>query len=108
MQTDVKDRDQNGKGNTEITHIFKSNELSGHASLCAVIGLEPGCSIGYHQHVGEEEIFYIIAGQARVVDDGQNEVLNCGDSHLIKSGSFHSLENIGNIPLKVVALILTY
>lgn len=108
MVSDFCEREQGGKGTVEIMHIYKPEELSGNAKLCAVIKIKPGCSIGYHRHVDEEEIFYVIRGEALIVDDGEKEVIGVGDSHLIKSGSYHSVENVGKELLEVMALIFPY
>ncbi len=33
--------------------------------------LEPGCSLGYHEHHGESETYYIIQGQGEYNDNGK-------------------------------------
>lgn len=106
MESDFKEKEQGGKGSVEIMHIFKPEELKGNAKLCAVIRIEPGCSIGYHQHTDEEEIFFIMRGEAEIIDDGEKTSLTRGDSHLLRSGSYHSIENTGKELLEVMALIL--
>lgn len=108
MESEFKEQEQGGRGSVEIRHIYKPGELQGNARLCAVIRINPGCSIGYHKHIGEEEIFYVTRGEALIVDDGVKEVIGTGDSHIIKSGSYHSIENIGIELLEVMALIFPY
>ena len=47
-----------GKGGVEITHITDQKILGNNCRLFAQITVKPGDSIGEHQHVGEQEIFY--------------------------------------------------
>ena len=97
-----------GKGTVEITHIFRQDELKGKARLCAKIKINPGCSIGLHQHMEEEEIFYIIKGAGQVDDNGTKYEVCEGDSILTGGGASHSVENTGIETLEMVAVILLY
>lgn len=108
MVKEIKVQMRGGKGSVEITHIFKQDELKGKARLCARITINPGCSIGLHEHANEEEIFYIIKGKGLVDDNGSKQELAVGDSILTGGGAFHSIENTGNEPLELVAVILLY
>lgn len=108
MLCEIKEQMRGGKGSAEIMHIFNQDELKGKARLCAKITLEPGSSIGMHQHVDEEEIFYIIAGKGLVNDNGTQKEVNAGDSVLTGNGGSHSIECIGNEPLQMLAVILLY
>ena len=108
MVREIKEQMRGGKGSVEITHIFKQDELKGKARLCAKITINPGCSIGLHQHLNEEEIFYIIKGKGLVDDGGQCCEVTSGDSILTGNGASHSIENIGTEPLEMLAVILLY
>jgi mannose-6-phosphate isomerase-like protein (cupin superfamily) len=108
MEKEVREKMRNGKGEVEILHIFKKEELKGKVRLFARIKLASGCSIGYHTHENEEEIFYIIKGQGLAwVDDKEEEVFT-GDAILTKSGSGHTIENKSDEPLEILAVILLY
>ena len=72
------------------------------------ITLEPGCSIGFHNHDNEEEIFYIISGQATADDNGSTVTLNPGDTILTGNGNGHAIENRGTLPLVMMAVIVRY
>lgn len=108
MVREIKEQMRGGKGSVEITHIFKQDELTGKARLTARITINPGCSIGMHEHINEEEIFYIIKGKALVEDNGVKHQINAGDATLTVGGEAHSIENIGNEPLELLAVILLY
>ncbi|MCX8131625.1 MAG: cupin domain-containing protein [Clostridia bacterium] len=108
MVKEIKEQMRGGKGSVEITHIFKQDELTGKARLCAKITINPGCSIGLHEHVNEEEIFYVIKGKGIIDDNGiQKEVFE-GDSILTGGGAAHSVENNGTEPLEMLAVILLF
>lgn len=108
MQVEVRKEMRGGKGEVELRHIFSKDELTGKCRLLAKITLAPGCSIGLHEHSGEEEIYYIINGRARVHDNGTTADLSVGDAVLTGGGRSHSIENIGDELLELVAVILLY
>jgi len=108
MISELKHEMRGGKGDVEITNIFSQNELTGKARLCARITINPGCSIGLHEHLAEEEIFYIISGEGLVNDNGTVKEVAAGDAILTGNGASHSIENIGKVPLVLVAVILLF
>ncbi|NLW11955.1 MAG: cupin domain-containing protein [Clostridiaceae bacterium] len=108
MIRELKEQMRGGNGTVAITHLFSQDEIGGKARLIAKIELEPGCSIGFHEHQNEEEIFYIISGQATLDDQGDMQILNPGDAAITKGGQSHSLSNNGDSLLTVMAVILLY
>lgn len=108
MISEVREKFRGGEGSIEITHIFKQEELNGKSRLCAKISINPGCSIGLHEHVNEEEIFYIIRGKGLAVDNGVKKEIKAGDAILTVGGTSHSVENTGDEPLEMLAVILLY
>lgn len=106
MEREIRERMRDGKGEVRITHIFKPDELKGKVRLVAEITLEAGCSIGKHEHAGEEEIFYIIEGEATVDDNGEVRHVTAGDAILTGGGGYHAIENTGTGPLRIMAVIL--
>lgn len=108
MLTEMKEQMRGGKGTIEITHIMNQDDLKGKARLCAKIIIQQGCSIGYHQHVDEEEIYYIIKGKGTINDNGVIQELNAGDSVITGDGAFHSIENTGDETLELLAVIILY
>lgn len=51
-----------GQGTVEIRHILSSDELMGHGTMYAHVILPPHASLGYHQHVGNTEPYYVLKG----------------------------------------------
>ena len=95
-----------GQGEVEILHVFRQEELQGRCRLFARLRLAQGCSIGLHPHEKDEEVFYILRGEARVMDGDQARVLRPGDAMLTGGGASHSIENAQAEPLEVLAVIL--
>lgn len=108
MERKINSQMRGGNGEVEIVQLFSQNEYNGKARLIGVINLESGCSIGEHIHENEEEIFYIISGEATYNDNGKTEILSAGDTCICKGGEKHSLMNNGKEKLSVFAVILTY
>lgn len=108
MEKELKELMRGGKGTVEVTHIFKQDELKGKCRLCATLTINPGCSIGLHEHVGEEEIFYIISGSGIFNDNGEQKRVTAGEGLLTVGGEKHSIENDGDHPLVLMAVILLY
>ncbi|HAU37411.1 MAG TPA: cupin domain-containing protein, partial [Phycisphaerales bacterium] len=55
--------------------------------------VEPGATIGEHEHRGDEEIYIIVSGHGTMRIDGQEHRVSAGDVCLTRSGHTHSLEN---------------
>ncbi|PNT93333.1 cupin domain-containing protein [Clostridium thermosuccinogenes] len=108
MIKEIKEQMRGGKGSVEITHIYKQDEMKGKARLFAKITINPGCSIGFHEHSDEEEIFYIIKGKGIFDDNGTKKEICAGDAAITGGGASHSVENTGNEPLEMLAVILLY
>lgn len=49
-----------GKGHVLIERLLGEKELDGKCRMYAKVTLEPGCSIGYHEHHKESETYYIL------------------------------------------------
>ncbi len=67
--------------------------------------LEPGCSIGMHEHINESEIVYCIAGQATVYMDGKTEILKPGMCHYCPDGHKHGMKNEGTKNFEMFAVV---
>ncbi len=97
-----------GDGTAIIIHYAEKEEIGGKCRLLAKIVLEPGCSIGEHTHVDEEEIFYIIKGTATYYDNGTWCELHEGDSAVCLGGQTHSIGNRTQETVEVIATVLLY
>lgn len=106
QKVEFKERMREGNGTVQIRTFLPKEEACETGRMFGVITLKPGCSIGYHEHQGEFEVFYVVKGTVKITEDGKEYVLHAGDSSQCKSGSSHSAENIGNDDAEIVAVIL--
>lgn len=96
-----------GNGEVRLQQLLNgSDEMNGKGRMFNLMTVDPGKSIGYHQHTGDSEIFYILSGTATYNDNGTTVELYPGDVALCRDGECHALENKGEEPLNFIALIL--
>lgn len=105
MRPETKANMRGGNGSVSLMPLF--DEHIPHLRLLSVITLEPGCSIGEHPHEAEAEVYYVLEGQATVMDNGTSYTLSPGDAHLCRSGESHELRNDGTSTLRILAIIPT-
>ena len=67
--------------------------------------LEPGSSIGMHEHSDSCEVLYVISGVGTAIMDGVEEIVNAGDYHYCPKGHAHTLINRGDEDLIFFAVI---
>ena len=78
----VKKKLFDGKGEASIEPLFTSDEFEAPVRFCARVTLAPGCSIGLHQHTGEDELYFIIDGAGEVSDEKGKCPVSAGHSIL--------------------------
>ena len=67
--------------------------------------LEKGCSIGLHTHEKSSEVLYALSGTARMLCDGDYEILKAGSCFYCPVGHSHDLVNIGDEDLVFFTVI---
>ena len=95
-----------GKLSDSAVKFLEAADSYGAGSFFGKAAIPPGGSIGYHEHKGEFEIYYILEGTAKVNDAGKDAVLHPGDMMQCRDGSSHSIENIGDKDLVFLAMVL--
>ena len=66
----------------------------------------PGDSIGYHQHVTNEDTYVIVSGEGVFKDkDGKDKPVKAGDVTIVRKGESHGIANTGKEPLVMVDVI---
>lgn len=106
MRTEKLERMCGGTGHVIIRHLLEDAQLNGKCGLYAQVTIEPGCSLGYHEHHGESETYYILSGTGHYNDNGTVRVVRSGDVTFTPNGKGHGLVNIGNQDLVFMALII--
>ncbi len=94
-----------GKGYALIKEFLDEKQMNGNIALFAEVTLKPGCSLGYHEHYGESETYYILQGTALYNDSGTQRILGKGDTIYIHNNG-HSIDNTGTEDLLFMALII--
>ncbi|MBB5336787.1 cupin domain-containing protein [Pectinatus brassicae] len=96
-----------GKGHILIEHLITPAEMKDKCQMFAKVTLEPHCSLGYHQHVGNNETYHIIEGTGLYNDNGKEITVQSGDTTFCPDGEYHGIENTGDSNLVFMALIIT-
>ena len=68
-----------GKGHVIIEHLLGEAELDGKCGLYAKVTIEPGCTLGFHEHHGETETYYILSGEGSYNDGEKSYPVKAGD-----------------------------
>lgn len=95
-----------GKGWMHIERLLDKETLGDHVGMYAKVTIDPHSSLGYHEHHGDGESYYILEGKALYDDHGEKRILQAGDVTFTPNGKGHAIENIGDTPLVFMALII--
>ena len=95
-----------GQGHVLIKRLLNEKQLNGKCGLYAEVTLEPGCSLGYHEHHNESETYYILSGKGIYSDNGTLRMVKAGDVTFTPDGCGHALTNTGDTDLVFMALII--
>lgn len=106
MKKDVIQNMCGGDGCVVIEHVLGEKELNGKCGLYAKVTIAPGSSLGYHEHQGESETYFILSGDAEYNDNGTPRPVHPGDVTFTPSGCGHALRPTGDEPVVFMALII--
>lgn len=107
MFTDeIRSNMRGGQGDVKLRDFLTEAEMNGKGRLFARVTLEPGCSVGYHVHEGDSEIFYVLEGNPVYNDGGVERQVAPGDVMICPDGTGHGLSNPTDKTAVVMALIL--
>ncbi len=107
MKIEVRENMRGGDGEIVITNIADKEELK-NARLFAYVNIPVGAGIGDHEHNEETEYYIILSGKGQVMDNGILQEVNNGDVVVTGNGASHSIKNIGEEELIMIAIIITY
>ena len=107
-KSEIRKNMRDGNGEILISHILNpAEDLKSAVRLFAKLTIEKGCSIGDHEHINEEEVFYILKGTAELDDNGTKKILHAGDV-AVTSNARHAIANIGDEVCEVLAVIIKF
>lgn len=96
-----------GRKDAIFDYLLGTDDLAGRDAMFAKIKLEPDGLIGYHEHNGETETYYILSGEGIYNDGEKNYLVKPGEIYHCENGKGHSIENVGKDFLEFIALIMT-
>ena len=103
---EFREKMRDGNGTVEITNfIVGPEELCNKGRMFSRITLKSGCSIGFHIHEKDSELFYILKGEAEYNDNGEIRTVKAGDLTICPEGEGHGITNNSDEVLEFVALI---
>jgi mannose-6-phosphate isomerase-like protein (cupin superfamily) len=105
MKVEVKEKLREGQGRASLTHLVPA-ETRRHCSMFAEVSLDPGASIGCHDHRGDVEYYVILHGTGIVNDNGAEVAVRKGDVVITGNGSFHGIKNTGSGSLDMIAVVM--
>lgn len=82
----------NGKGELKLEKILDA-ELADKCGLYARVTIPAGSVLGYHEHHGNGESYFVLSGQAVYDDNGVKRTIATGDSTWTPDGSGHGVDN---------------
>ncbi len=104
---EIREHMRDGDGSVLLTNLIAGpEELNGKGRLFSKITLEPGCSIGYHTHDTDAELFYILTGTAEYNDNGTMRTVSAGDVTICATGEGHGIANRSGETVELVAVIV--
>jgi len=105
---EVREKMRGGAGSVRVEHLWRPEEMTAKARLFARLTLAPGSGIGFHEHVGEDEVYVILSGSGVLVDGAERVTVAAGDTILTGNGAGHAIEAVGSEPLELLAVIMKY
>lgn len=103
---EYRERMRDGNGTVELTNFATPEDLNNKGRLFANITLKPGCSIGYHVHEADSELFYLMKGNVIYNDNGVECALSAGDVMICPVGTGHAIANNGEEDAEICAVIV--
>ena len=73
-------------------------ELNGKGRVFAHTTVLPGNGIGFHVHVGDGEIYYVVSGKGEYNDNGVITTIEAGDVTFCPPGTGHGVLAWGTSP----------
>ena len=94
-----------GKGMIHMEHLLDDAFKNDVIKLYAKVTIDVNSSIGIHLHEYDNETYYVVSGKGRYYDNGTYYEVSSNDVLFCNQGESHGIENIGNEPFVMIALI---
>jgi quercetin dioxygenase-like cupin family protein len=101
---EIREAIRGGHGRARWIEVLGPGEMAG-VRATALLTLEPGASIGEHQHTDTQELYLVLEGTGIGVLDQERFTVGPGDAWVCRSGQSHGLEVGADAPLRLLALL---
>jgi mannose-6-phosphate isomerase-like protein (cupin superfamily) len=82
-----------GSGRIVFRRLLNFGDFRASVDFVDYTIIPPGSTIGRHEHVGNEEIYFIASGTPVVRINGEEARLEKGSVAVVRSGEWHELVN---------------
>jgi len=103
-RTSILENCHEGKGSLSFCEIIKGRPWSSGFRYFHDDVLEPGASIGEHNHDGTEEIYFVVEGKGTMILDGKQHPIGPGDLSLVESGHSHGIMNSNESTMRLLVV----
>lgn len=82
-----------GSGPIVFRRLLESTAFEAPVDFVDYTIVPPGTVIGRHQHVGNEEMYFVVAGRPLVTVESDAQRLAAGSLSIVRNGQSHELIN---------------
>lgn len=93
QKADVVENLRGGEGSILRHHLIPAADSCGKFKMCAVLTLEPGCTIGEHPHMPDAEFCWLLEGKLTIKDGDEEHIVYPGDAWICGNGDSHYTKN---------------
>lgn len=97
---------ENMRGGNGVITLYKVKEKPDNLKLLMKIVIPPKASIGYHEHIDDTEVMYIVDGVATINDNDVTYNVEKDNIHICFKNNKHSVTNNTNKNLIIIACIV--
>lgn len=94
----IQDIEQKAKENTFFRQVLETGE---HTQI-VIMSIPPNSDIGMETHQDNDQVLYLVAGEGKVILNGQEEPFKKGDIVLVRAGTEHNFVTVGSEPMKII------
>ncbi|MBP3634033.1 MAG: cupin domain-containing protein [Oscillospiraceae bacterium] len=95
-----------GPGKIRFDKPFTMEQLGGRFCNLTRVTMRPGDGVGQHAHTENAEVYYMLEGEATIIDDGVESVLRAGDAQFCADGHTHGIYNHTDKDASFLAIIV--
>ena len=89
---------------TEDNENYREVVFTGPHMQLVVMTLQAGEEIGLEVHDTHDQFFRVESGQAKIVMDGEENIIGAGEAAIVTAGTEHNVINVGDATLKLYTI----